>query len=284
MKAVIGILAAIGIVGCGGTAAPIAEPSGTAIASAIPSTPGASARPTPEATPTEAPTPSEEPTPEPTATPEPTPSPTRTPTPTPAPSADARKGDVFMYVDEDFGYVTGQIILEVENAGTTWIEILDFQSNYTVFDADGAITETGDFTVAVPSLVAPGDTAYLLGEVFSDTSRLRDYATVEADGYYEEADEPDVMLAIENSRVRPGQFGGGVEVVGQVVNPGSSRIDNAYVGAVFLDDAEDPIGIAWTFAENIEPGGKRAFTADSDHPQGTGPIADTLLFAEDAGF
>ena len=170
------------------------------------------------------------------------------------------------------------------NTGSTWIEVTSFSSSYTIYARDGGITETSSFTIAVPSVVGPGETAYLLADIFTDEGRLADYDRAEADGYFEETAEPDAPLTVGNSRVRRAQFGGGVEVVGEISNPGSARVDNAQVGAVYLNGAGEPLGIAWTFAENVEPGGRRGFEATSQVPQGIGGIADTLLYAEDAGF
>lgn len=289
MKTIVGLTVVLVLVGC--TGATMVGSSSEPERSFSEGTDAGTREPTdataePTASPTEVPTatPEPTPTPEPTATVEPTPTPTRTPTPTPAPSADAARGELYLRITEDGGYIQGQVIQEVVNTGSTWIEVNSFDSSYTVYAPDGGITETSTFTVSVPSIVAPGETAYLLGEIFTDDGRLADYERAEADGYFEETDEPDDPLTIGNSRVRRAEYGGGVEVVGEVSNPGSARIDTAQIGAVFLNAAEEPLGIAWTFADNVEPGGRRGFEARSGVPRGTGDIADTLLYAEDAGF
>lgn len=46
---------------------------------------------------------------------------------------------------------------------------------------------------------------------------------------------------------------------GEVVNPGTERIEVVEVVAVLLDDNRQPIGYAEGYAENVEPGAKRAF-------------------------
>jgi len=219
----------------------------------------------------------------PTATAEPTPTPTTRPTPEPQPTANAEKGDTFIRLREDNGYVRGQIILEVINTGGTWVEMSPFQSSYTVFDESGGITEAQSFFVAAPELLPPGETGYLFADIFTDEYDLEDYARVEADGYYDEADEPDAMLTVENTRVRNDRFAG-VGVNGLVRNPGAERIDSVSVAAVFLNAQGDPLGAAYAYAENVEPGGTRGFEATSEAPPNIDAIADTKFFASDAGF
>lgn len=236
------------------TASPIATPApGVSALPSLPSLPG----PTVGATPT-------------------------TPAAATASPAGLRTG-FFLYTDTDFGRVIGQVILRVENTGNTWIELLGFDSPWTIYDADGAITETGNFSIATPRLLAPGDTGYLLAELFSEGSES-DFVELDAEMYFNEARSPEAVLTVDATRVRRAEFGGGIEVVGQVRNDGADRVNTALVAAVFLNNAGEPIGMAWTFADNVESGGTRTFTAQSEFPRSMDEIAQTLYFASDQGF
>lgn len=256
---------AMAVVACGGSA-PVGtssepEPSSTV----APATGEATLEPTVEETeePTLEPSasPTEELTPTPSPTPMLTPRPTARPTAPPAPTSEASKLDPILLVWSSDGYVTAQVILPVVNTGGVWIELDEYGSQFTIFDSSGGIVETTSFDSAAPAELAPGETGYLVGEIFTDEYPRGDFVSVEADGYFGDID-PVERLTVENTRIR-GSSLDGVEVTGQVVNPGTERVDNADVVAIFFDSSDAVVGYAYGYAENIEPGAKRAFSIDS---------------------
>jgi len=198
----------------------------------------------------------------------------------PAPSLDASKLEPILLTWSDGGYVTAQVILPVVNTGDAWIHVSEFDSSFTIYNADGGIVETDSFDAAAPNRIAPAGESYLVGEVFEDAHPLSDYVRVEADGYYEEVDGPHAaVLTVENQDVRKGSLDS-IEVVGEIHNSGTEAAENADVVAIFFNSAGDPIGFARGFAENIEAGGKRAFQIDSSFAEiPLTDIAETQVYA-----
>jgi len=173
--------------------------------------------------------------------------------------------------------VTAQVILPVVNDGGTWIKLQESQSQFTIYDQDGSVTETQGFRAAGPKRLAPGETGYLVGEVFSDDHPRAAYDRVEADAYYEEADQAD-RVTVDNVRVRRASLDG-VEVTGEATNQSVERIDNADVVAVFFDAEGNILGYASGFVENIEPNGRRAFQIDSSFAEiRLGDVDETLVW------
>lgn len=203
--------------------------------------------------------------------------------PTPRATANATKGDPILRTWSDGGYVTAQIILPVQNTGGIWIELSDFESNFTIYHEDGGIIETGSFYIAAPTLLGPGEEGYLLGETFSDDEPASAYARVDADAYYDDARPSEVELTVENTDVKKQSYGE-LEVSGEVRNPGTERIDSATVAAVFLDDRGEVLGFAWTYLDNIEPNDTRAFEATTSADIGLADIAETIYYASDESF
>lgn len=258
------LVIAIALVACS------AAPAATPIVIFVTPEPGEPSPQTPAAAPatqqppTEAPVDVSTPTPTTQPTPSATPSPTPTPTPTraPRPTASASKGDPLLLTWASHGYVTAQVIIPVVNDGGTWIRLQEYQSQFTIYDRDGSVTETQGLRAAAPKRLAPGETGYLVGEVFSDDHPRAAYDRVEADAYYDEADQAE-RVTVDNVRVRRASFGDGVEVTGEATNSSDERIDNADVVALFFDAEGNILGYASGFVENIEPNGRRAFQIDS---------------------
>jgi hypothetical protein len=218
-------------------------------------------------------------TPQPTFTPQPTREATPRPTAAPQATSDVHKGDIYLRLYRADGYVQGQVILEVTNTGGTWADISSYDSSYTIYAENGDITEASSFTSAAPHLIGPGETSYLFTDVF-DEAALADYDHAEGDGYYDDARELQIVLTVTDTKVRDQDFGG-VEVVGKVNNPGSQRVDSCELGAIFLNAKGEPMGVAWTYVDNIEPGGSRSFQATADAPRNTDGIAETKWYCQE---
>ena len=188
-----------------------------------------------------------------------------------------------MQVWGSYGYVTAQVMLPVENTGGTWVEVIDYESTFTIRDESGGIVESESFYVAAPRFLGPGQTGYLLGESFGDEHPQSDYVEVEADAYYDEAHEPEVVLTVENADVRRQSYGG-LEVTGEIRNPGAFRVDSAELAALFVGHDGELLGFGWTFVDNIEPNDTRAFELTTSADLRIADIGETLYFASDNAF
>lgn len=293
MRVIAAAVAIIALVGCSGTAAPSQSPRSHQATTSL--EPQVSPSPTPlvsisptiaETTP--APSSTSEPLsppPTPTPTAAPTASPTGAPAPTEPPVGVGEQGDVHLIVFGDRDFLQAQVVQEVVNTGGGWIELSPFESTYAIYAPDGTVSETGSFTYAYPRFLGPGQKGYLAEDVYPDVGR-DELGRVEVDAYYQEIDQPDVLLTVANLKVRKADYGGGLEATGEVVNESAEQVDSATVGVFFLDAAGKPLGFAYTnLVDNIAPNGKKPFTTVGDTPKiSPNDVAQTLTFASDESF
>ncbi|MBA2557664.1 MAG: hypothetical protein H0V12_10045 [Chloroflexi bacterium] len=288
MRVLIGLLMLV-LAGCGGAPAPslIVRSSATleATGDAPTDTPTATPTPSPEPTDTLPPEPTDSPTPAPTATPEPTPTPTPRPTATPQPEGEASTVGAYLVPFETFDIVQAQVIVEVQNTGDGWVEILPFESTFTIYDEGGGVVESGGFIYAYPNLLGPGESGYVAESVYSD-SGVGDLARVEVDMYYDPIPEPNNLLTVSNVRTRGASFGDGLEATGEVTNEGIAPVDSATVGVFFLNSSGEPLGFAYTnLVANIAAGATKGFsTVGETPPIRQRDVAETVAFASDTGF
>jgi hypothetical protein len=224
-------------------------------------------------------TPSTAPTASPTSLPTPSATPTMRATPTPASTSSAEQGQPVLLTWASNGYVTAQILLPVTNTGNTWISLSEFDSQWTIYDSNGDIVETGTFDAAAPKVVAPTGSSYLVASWFGDAHRPSEFVSADADGYYKDVDQPSSILVADKVKTRAAVLGG-VEVVGQISNLGDETVDNADVVAVFYNSSGDLLGFASGFADNIPAMGTRSFQIDSSFADiKLSQVADTEVYA-----
>jgi hypothetical protein len=198
-----------------------------------------SAAPTASGTPPEA-TPGRTPT---------MPPPSPSPTPTPAVNIEEAQLRTWSYS----GYVLAQVIVPVTNTGSTWVQLLPYESSYVIYGSDGSITargEEGDFGFW-PILLAPAETGYLAGATVSYEVNRHDFDRAEAHVRYEEASEFD-RLEVTNTRVW--RSNGHIDISGELINRGSFVVEYATVNAIFLDANGDILGyVRGSTTESVGP-------------------------------
>jgi hypothetical protein len=181
------------------------------------------------------------------------------------------------------GYVAAQVIVPLRNTGPTWIELDAYSSDFSIFATDGSVTAAKSFDAEAPSMLAPGDTGYLLGEAFSSDFPRSAYASVEAQGKYQDAlGPPDNPLTVLNTSVRKRSYGG-LSITGQVQNDGSELV-TALVAALFFDSSGEILGFARTYVDDIPAGGKKSFDFSTLFAEiKLSDVADTQFYASDTG-
>jgi hypothetical protein len=91
------------------------------------------------------------------ASPSPTQEPTAVPTPEPAEAElTIRSTSLLVPQQSDFELMGFQVAAVVQNAGDTWAKLLPFDSEWTVLNASGGVTTTGQMGQAYPQYVEPG--------------------------------------------------------------------------------------------------------------------------------
>lgn len=192
--------------------------------------------------------------------------PSRVPT-TPPGVGRLDKGEPILLAWKSSTYVYYVVVVPLKNAGTGWAEALAFNSDYTILDANGGITETGSFTYAYPALIAPGETGYLVEESLDDGVKVGDFAKVEVEAQYREADDPGATFKVEDIRWKRQSYSDGLTASGFITS--SADFQSAAV-AVFCWGADGSLlGVSTTnLVQNVTAGKRKAF----ETVQETGPL------------
>ena len=224
----------------------------------------------------------EEPTAEPTE--EPTPEPTQRPTATPAATLTRIHQLVYAWKQEFGDYTNYQVIVSLENSGGGWAEVSGFDSDYQVLDADGGLTTTGSFIYAFPEFIGPGETGYLIADGIEEGADPATFASIEADGRYDVADEPDVTFTIDELNLVKHAYEAGYTATGFVTATGD--VTDAGIAVVCLDAEGKPLGATWTnLVQNLSAGERKGFeTVTSTPALDPAQCAELLGFGFDQGF
>jgi hypothetical protein len=174
-----------------------------------------------------------------------------------------------------FGEARLQIILPVRNLGADWLRLPRSQSTYRILDKDRRDLAGGVFTAALPEIIGPGETAYLvdtLSSSFVDPSRV---SAADANVHADAADPPGTLLSVAEVALSTGSSGG-LKASGQVRNDGAVPARSVIAGVVALDQAGRPIGAVYDLTDvaQIEPGATLDF--ETEYP-GAPPIRDPAV-------
>lgn len=231
---------------------------------------------TPEASATE------EPTAEPTA--EPTPEPTQRPTATPVATLTRVHQLVYAWGQEFGDYTNYQVIVSLENSGGGWAEVSGFDSDFQVLDADGGLTATGSFIYAFPEFIGPGETGYLIADGIEEAADPATFASVEADGRFDVADEPDVSFTFDEINLVKHSYDAGYTATGFVTATGD--VTDAGIAVVCVDAEGKPLGATWTnLVQNLTSGERKGFeTVTSTPALDPAQCAELRAFGLDQGF
>lgn len=232
---------------------------------AVSNTPTASARPTPRVTPTPVPT----------------------QTPTPEGVLEKTQEVVLAWKGQYSDYVSYQVVLEVKNTGTGWVELNAFRSDYTILGPDGGVITTGGFLYEYPKFIGPGEFGYLIedgSDIGGGGSTVADYASVEIAARYDAVDAPEVTFEVTDIALKPESFGGGVIATG-FVTPSKDVSDAAL--AVICFDAQGQVlgGTSTNLLQNLTAGERKGFeTVIGTPPLKASDCVTVGGFASDAGF
>ena len=178
-----------------------------------------------------------------TLEPTPTPGPTMRVTLPPKVEADvAITQQFFKAWTNSIGDVQYQIIVEVKNNGNGPADISSGSNDYTVYDTDDAVLETGTFSYAFPQILAPGATGYYVDSGYLDDVKLRNVGEADPDLHYGDTDESTHLFPVSKVRVSAEPYGDGLQVSGIVKNDSSTDADEPIVGVIFFNANEKIIG------------------------------------------
>ena len=169
-------------------------------------------------------------------------------------------------------------IAEVENTGNVDLYLSD--AGFDLEDSNGKLLALYSVVSVSPSMIHPGEKAYIYGyDVVDDTSIT--YVAVPTIKAAKSKIEC-VRLPISDDSISEDTFGT-VEIVGRVENTTDESQSLVKVSAIFFDADGKAIAGSYTYPDEIQPGGKQTFsinTMDVTIDMPLSSIGHYELFAE----
>lgn len=148
-----------------------------------------------------------------------------------------------------------------ENTGKVPVEIGETQMNFK--GTDGSILGTSSMNYAVPSIVAPGEQAYISESTILDTiTDTEEYAETTYNFNFAETDENPNLLEVSGVKGIPGTdgFSSPYKVTGIVTNTTQELQDDIRISAALLDEDGTLLGILNGAVDvGVNPGSEAGF-------------------------
>jgi hypothetical protein len=201
----------------------------------------------------------------------PTPPPAATPSVSPSPEGGIAVGQASLRTWRGaVGELRLQVIVPVRNAGSDWMRLTRSASTYEVYDRAHRSMAGGIFTIALPEVVGPGETAYLVDTLSLAFGKPSDFASSKAVVTAAPAAPPSVRLSVTSIALSIGTDRG-LRAVGEVRNEGGVTARSIVAGVVVLDGGGRPLAAVYDLTDTgeLEPGARISF--DTGYP-GAPPV------------
>ena len=144
-----------------------------------------------------------------------------------------------------------------KNTGDVPVEIGETQMNYKA--KDGSILGTSTMIYAVPSIVQPGETAFITeGTILDGESSTDNYAETTFNFNFEETDESSNLMEV--SAVKGISSDYGYSVTGLVKNPTNVQQEDIRLAAILYDASGNILGgLSGSVDVGLAPGGEAGF-------------------------
>ncbi|MEO6350817.1 MAG: hypothetical protein ABIP53_09205 [Candidatus Limnocylindrales bacterium] len=184
-------------------------------------------------------------------------------------------GRAYIHTWEDsFGRSRLQVILAVRNDNARWVRFPAAGSTFRIFNETSEVA--GGAFVALPAVIGPGETAYLVDTVNVPVVELTRALSAESDVAALYTDAPTVMLSITGLRLTSGT-GGGMRATGRVHNDGGAGTGPVIAGAIALDRNGRPLAAVYDTIDvgRVDPGDSRPFA--TDYEPGAPPVTAAMV-------
>lgn len=144
-----------------------------------------------------------------------------------------------------------------KNTGDVPVEIGETQMNYKA--KDGSVLGTSTMIYAVPSIVQPGETAFITeGTILDGESSTDNYAETTFNFNFEETDESSNLMEVSAVKGVSSDFG--YSVTGLVKNPTDIQQEDIRLAAILYDANGNILGgLSGSVDVGLAPGGEAGF-------------------------
>ncbi len=181
---------------------------------------------------------------------------TKAPTPAKKETAHEITYTNFHLYTNSIGTVWGQTIVEVTNTGDTNLYL--GSASYDVEDAAGKLAASESSVSVFPSVIAPGEKAYLYDETIFDDLDVQAEYKILPHIKASEAKVDYIRFDISDFELKEGSLGLGIKGVGRVCNNTEKDEDSMiYIAATLFDANNACIGLMFTILTDDLPAGEK---------------------------
>jgi hypothetical protein len=165
-----------------------------------------------------------------------------------------------------------QVIVAVRNTGSSWARLTRSASSYEVYDSSHRQVAGGVFTAALPEVIGPGETAYLVDTLSLAFGKPTDFVSSSTRVETATATQLNERLTVTSISLSTGADQS-LRARGEVRNDGDAPARSIVAGVVVLDQSGRPLAAVYDLTDTGElaPGATVGF--DTEYP-GAPPVPD----------
>jgi hypothetical protein len=175
-----------------------------------------------------------------------------------------------------FGETRIQVIAAVRNAGAGWVAFPSAASRYRLLDGGGREIGSGVFTAALPGVVRPGGTAYLVDTISAAFATGKGPTKVETEVHAVRAQAATATLTVDALHASTGDDGG-LRVTGTVRNDGDVATGPVVAAAIVLDAKQKPLGAVYDLSDAGPLDPHASYTFATSYPGAPPPPPDATV-------
>ena len=166
------------------------------------------------------------------------------------------------------------MIVPVRNTGSAWARLTRSASSYDVRDRAHRTVASGVFTMAMPEIVGPGQTGYLVDTLSIAFGRPGDFVSATAVVRGMPAQQPAARLSVRAIAISTG-VDHGLRAAGVVANDGAVAVQSVVAGVVVLDRAGNPLSAVYDLVASPELGPGATIAFETEYP-GAPPVGSEM--------
>jgi hypothetical protein len=158
-----------------------------------------------------------------------------------------------------------QVIVAVRNTGSGWRRLTRSMSRYEVYDQSHRQVAGGLFTAALPEVIGPGGTAYLVDTLSLAFGKPTDFVSSRTTVSAATAAQPTDRLTVSSISISTGADQS-LRATGEIRNDGDVPARSIVAGVIVLDQGGRPLAAVYDLSDagDLAPGATAGF--DTEYP------------------
>jgi hypothetical protein len=163
---------------------------------------------------------------------------------------------------DSLGSVNAAYLAEIKNTGTSTVKLSDLSIDLN--STDGNLIGVTDYVSAFPSIIKPGESAYIMEEIYNSVfdTPVEINSIGEAVLHYnaeESKEAPILPIELTDAKLQTDAFGT-PEIIGNIKNTGDTDLKYVYVVGIVRDSAKTLQNMIFTIIDSLPAGSDKGFS------------------------